>query len=389
MKCGVVKETYPAERRVALVPAVLGPLAKAGITTLVETGAGLAAGFSDAAYRDQGATILARREEVFAAADLLVQVRAVGANPEAGITDLGLVRAGQSIVAFCEPLGSPEALQQFSARGVSVFSMEMIPRITRAQSMDALSSMATLAGYKAALLAAAALPKMFPMMTTAAGTLLPARALILGVGVAGLQAIAASRRMGAVVEAYDVRPDVKDQVQSLGAKFLDLPLETSGAQDAGGYAKAFDESFYRRQRELLTAALARQDVVISTAAVPGRKAPILVTKEMVEGMQPGSVIVDLAAERGGNCELTRLGETVVHHGVTILGPDNLPSTVPFHASQMYAKNVASLLTHLVKEGKLQLDMEDEITRETLVVRDGEIVHPRVREALERGAAAGR
>jgi NAD(P) transhydrogenase subunit alpha len=385
----VVKETYPAERRVALVPAVLGPLAKAGITTLVETGAGLAAGFSDAAYRDQGATILARREEVFAAADLLVQVRAVGANPEAGITDLGLVRAGQSIVAFCEPLGSPEALQQFSARGVSVFSMEMIPRITRAQSMDALSSMATLAGYKAALLAAAALPKMFPMMTTAAGTLLPARALILGVGVAGLQAIAASRRMGAVVEAYDVRPDVKDQVQSLGAKFLDLPLETSGAQDAGGYAKAFDESFYRRQRELLTAALARQDVVISTAAVPGRKAPILVTKEMVEGMQPGSVIVDLAAERGGNCELTRLGETVVHHGVTILGPDNLPSTVPFHASQMYAKNVASLLTHLVKEGKLQLDMEDEITRETLVVRDGEIVHPRVREALERGAAAGR
>ncbi|HEY4312655.1 MAG TPA: Re/Si-specific NAD(P)(+) transhydrogenase subunit alpha [Pirellulales bacterium] len=385
----MVKETYPAERRVALVPAVLGPLAKAGITTLVETGAGLAAGFSDAAYRDQGATILARREEVFAAADLLVQVRAVGANPEAGITDLGLVRAGQSIVAFCEPLGSPEALQQFSARGVSVFSMEMIPRITRAQSMDALSSMATLAGYKAALLAAAALPKMFPMMTTAAGTLLPARALILGVGVAGLQAIAASRRMGAVVEAYDVRPDVKDQVQSLGAKFLDLPLETSGAQDAGGYAKAFDESFYRRQRELLTAALARQDVVISTAAVPGRKAPILVTKEMVEGMQPGSVIVDLAAERGGNCELTRLGETVVHHGVTILGPDNLPSTVPFHASQMYAKNVASLLTHLVKEGKLQLDMEDEITRETLVVRDGEIVHPRVREALERGAAAGR
>jgi NAD(P) transhydrogenase subunit alpha len=267
--------------------------------------------------------------------------------------------------------------------------MEMIPRITRAQSMDALSSMATLAGYKAALLAAAALPKMFPMMMTAAGTLLPARALILGVGVAGLQAIAASRRMGAVVEAYDVRPDVKDQVQSLGAKFLDLPLETSGAQDAGGYAKAFDESFYRRQRELLTAALARQDVVISTAAVPGRKAPILVTKEMVEGMQPGSVIVDLAAERGGNCELTRFGETVVHHGVTILGPDNLPSTVPFHASQMYAKNVASLLAHLVKEGKLQLDMEDEITRETLVVRDGEIVHPKVREALERGAPVGR
>jgi NAD(P) transhydrogenase subunit alpha len=373
MKCGVVKETYPGERRVALVPAVLAPLAKAGITLVIESGAGLAAGFADESYRAQGATIVPRREEVFATADLLVQVRALGANCEAGITDLGLVRTGQAIIAFCEPLGAPEALQQFSARGVTVFSMEMIPRITRAQSMDALSSMA----------------KMFPMMMTAAGTLLPARALILGVGVAGLQAIAASRRLGAVVEAYDVRPDVKDQVQSLGAKFLDLPLETAGAQDVGGYAKAFDESFYRRQRELLMAALVRQDVVITTAAVPGRKAPTLITTDMIEVMQPGSVIVDLAAERGGNCELTKLGETITHRGVTILGPDNLPSTVPFHASQMYAKNVASLLLHLVKSGKLEIEMEDEITRETMVVRDGEIVHPKVREALERNAAAVR
>jgi NAD(P) transhydrogenase subunit alpha len=385
MKCGVVKETYPGERRVALVPAVLAALAKAGINCLVESGAGEAAGFSDQAYLDQGAELVPTREQVFAAADLMVHVRALGANCEAGITDLGLVRRGQTLVGFCDPLGAPEALVQFSARGVTALSMEMIPRITRAQSMDALSSMAMLTGYKAVLLGASALPKMFPLMMTAAGTLLPARALVLGVGVAGLQAIATARRLGAVVEAYDVRPDVKDQAQSLGAKFLDLPLETQGAQDAGGYAKAFDESFYRRQRDLLLGALGRQDVVITTAAVPGRKAPILITTEMVEAMHAGSVIVDLAAERGGNCELTRLGETVVHQGVTVLGPDNLPATVPQHASQMYAKNVASFLALLVKEGKLQLDLEDEITREALVVREGEILHPKVLEALERNA----
>jgi len=383
MKCGVVKETYPGENRVALVPAVLSLLTKTGLSCLIESGAGLAAGFGDPAYQEQGGTVLARRAEVFAAAEVLIQVRALGANCEAGITDLGLLRAGQVIVAFCDPLGMPAAVQQFAARGVTVFSMELIPRITRAQSMDALSSMATLAGYKAALLAASTLPKMFPMMTTAAGTLLPARALVLGAGVAGLQAIATARRIGAVVEAYDVRADVKDQVQSLGAKFLDLPLETGGAQDAGGYAKAYDETFYRRQRDLLLAALARQDVVITTAAVPGRKAPILITTDMVEVMQPGSVIIDLAAERGGNCELTRLGETVLHRGVTILGPDNLPSTVPFHASLMYAKNVSTFLAHLMRDGKLHIDLEDEITRETLVVRDGEIVHPKVRQALER------
>ncbi len=300
-----------------------------------------------------------------------------------------MLRNGQTLISFCDPLGAPEALAQFAARGVAIFAMEMVPRITRAQSMDALSSMATLAGYKAALLAASSLPKMFPMMMTAAGTLLPARVLILGVGVAGLQAIATARRLGAVVEAYDVRPDVKDQVQSLGAKFLELPLEAAGAQDAGGYAKAFDESFYRRQRELLLGALARQDVVITTAAVPGRKAPLLIDAEMVAAMAPGSVIVDLAAERGGNCAVTRLNETVVHQGVTVIGPDNLPSTVPNHASQMYAKNVTSLLVHLVKEGKLRIDLDDEITRETLVARDGKAVHPKVREVLERGGGPQR
>jgi NAD(P) transhydrogenase subunit alpha len=383
MKCGVVKETYPGERRVALVPAAQAALTKAGISCTIESRAGTLAGFSDAAYREAGATIARSRQEVFAAADLVVQVRTMGANIEAGITDLGLVRAGQAIVGFCDPLSAPEVLQQYASRGATILSMEMVPRITRAQSMDALSSMATLAGYKAVLLAAEALPKMFPMMMTAAGTLVPARVLVLGVGVAGLQAIATARRLGAVVEAYDVRPEVKDQVQSVGAKFLDLPLATAGAQDAGGYAKAFDESFYQRQRELLTAALARQDVVISTAAVPGRKAPTLVTADMVERMPPGSVIVDLAAERGGNCELTRLGETIVSGSVTILGPDNLAATVPYHASQMYSKNVTSFLLHLVKGGKLALDLEDEITRETLVARDGKIVHPKVLEAIER------
>ncbi len=385
MKCGVVKETYPGEQRVAVTPALLPVLAKSGISCLVEAGAGQNAGASDQAYEQQQATILARRADVFAAADLLVQVRALGANCEAGMMDLGLLRPGQIMVAFCDPLGMPAAVQQYAARGVTVFSMELIPRITRAQSMDALSSMATLAGYKAALLAASTLPKMFPMMTTAAGTLLPARVLVLGAGVAGLQTIATSRRIGAVVEAYDVRADVKDQVQSLGAKFLDLPLEAGAAQDAGGYAKSFDEAFYRRQRDLLLSALARQDVVITTAAVPGRKAPILITADMVDVMQPGSVIVDLAAERGGNCELTRCGETVQHRGVTILGPDNLPSTVPAHASQMYAKNVSTFLAHIIKDGKLTIDLDDEITRETLIVRDGEIVHPRVRQALESGS----
>ncbi len=381
MKCGVLRETYPGERRVALVPGVLKSLAKAGVTCVIQSGAGLSAGFPDALYSEQGATILPTREEVFAQADVVVQVRGMGANSEAGITDLGLVRSGQVFIGFFDPLSAPEVLLQFAARGATILAMEMVPRITRAQSMDALSSMATLAGYKAALLAASALPKMFPMMMTAAGTLLPARVLVLGVGVAGLQAIATSRRVGAVVEAYDVRPDVKDQVQSLGAKFLELPLTAEGAQDAGGYAKAFDEAFYRRQRELLTAALARQDVVITTAAVPGRKAPILVTREMVEVMPPGSVIVDLAAERGGNCELTERGATVEHHGVTILGPDNLPSTVPNHGSQMYAKNVTALLLHLVADGKIQLDADDEITRESLVARGGEITHPKLRELV--------
>ena len=381
MLAGVVKESLPGERRVALVPASVPPLVKDGWEVVIEPSAGAEAGFTDAAYQEKGARIAADRAEVFAQADVLLQVRALGANLEQGVTDLGLIRQGQVLIGFCDPLTAPAAAQQIAARGGVLFAMELIPRITRAQSMDALSSMASIAGYKAVLLAAAALPKMFPMMMTAAGTISPSKVFVVGAGVAGLQAIASARRMGAVVEAYDVRPVVKEQVESLGAKFLDLPLETAAAQDQGGYAKQLDESVYARQRELMLKAMAANDVVITTAAIPGKKAPTLVTAEMVRAMAPGSVIVDLAAERGGNCELTRPGETVVEGGVTILGPTNLPATVPLHASQMYARNVVTFLSHLAKGGKFEFDLSDEITRDTLVTRDGEVVHPRVREAL--------
>lgn len=380
MRIGIAKETFPGEERVALIPASLPALAKAGLETMVERGAGAAAGFPDQAFADKGAKVVADRSQVFAA-EVIVQVRALGANLAAGITDLELLRPGQVVIGFCDPLAQPDAAQQIAARGALLFAMELIPRITRAQSMDALSSMATIAGYKAVLLAAEALPKMFPMMMTAAGTISPAKVLVVGAGVAGLQAIASARRMGAVVVAYDVRPAVKEQVESLGAKFLDLPLETAGMEDKGGYAKELDEERLRRQRELMLKAVAANDVVITTAAVPGRPAPKLITAEMVQAMSPGSVIVDLAAERGGNCELTQPGKTVEVGGVKILGPENLPATVPYHASQMYAKNVSTLLLHLVKHGKLELNLDDEITRETLVTRDGEIVHPRVRQAL--------
>jgi H+-translocating NAD(P) transhydrogenase subunit alpha len=305
----------------------------------------------------------------------------VGANPATGAEDLRRFRNGQASLGFQRPLGNPEALQQLAATGATVFAIELMPRITRAQAMDALSSMSTAAGYTAVLLAASTLPKMFPMMMTAAGTITPARVLIVGVGVSGLQAIATAKRIGAVVSAYDVRPAVKEQVQSLGAKFIELPLETGEPEDAGGYARAQDEAFYRRQRALMAKAVGESDVVITTANVPGRKAPVLLTGEMVAGMNPGSVIVDLAAERGGNCELTKAGETVVAHGVSIIGPVNVPSMVPFHASQMYSSNITAFFTHMVKDGKLNLDLADEITRETLVARDGQVVHPRVREAL--------
>jgi H+-translocating NAD(P) transhydrogenase subunit alpha len=378
---GVPKESYPGERRVALVPVVIPNLAKAGFQVVVEAGAGEAAGYPDAVYVEKGASILPGRAAVFGGADIIVQVLCYGSNDIAGKADLLLLRRGQLLIGFLQPLGSAEILQQIAQTGVTSYAVELMPRTTRAQSMDALSSMATIAGYKAALFAADTLPRLFPMMTTAAGTVTPARVLIIGVGVAGLQAIATARRLGAVVSAYDLRPAVKEQVQSLGARFVELPIEAKNAQDARGYGTAQDETFYAKQRELLGRVIAESDVVITTAVVPGRKAPILVTADMVKGMAPGSVIFDLAAERGGNCELTRPGETIVEHGVTIIGRTNVANEVPYHASQMYARNLTSFLLNLVKDGKVRPPSEDDIIRETMLTHDGEIVNARVREFL--------
>ena len=390
MIVGVAKEAYPGERRVALVPAVVPSLTKAGFEVAVETGAGMAAGYPDALYSEKGAKIVATRGELFGTADIILQVLGPGANDITGSADLALYRKGQVVVGFLRPLGSAEDTGRLAATGVTSFAVELVPRITRAQSMDALSSMATVSGYKAVLMAANTSPRLFPMMTTAAGTITPARVLIVGVGVAGLQAISTARRLGAVASAYDIRPAVKEQVQSLGGKFVELPIEAQAAQDARGYGTQQSEEFIQKQRELLAQTVAGSDVVITTAVVPGKKAPVLVTADMVRGMAPGSVIVDLAAERGGNCELTKPGETSVQHGVSIVGAINLAGTVPFHASQMYARNVMTLLTYLAKDGKLQYNMQDEITRETMLTRDGEIVSARVREFFKMPAlvAAG-
>lgn len=381
MIIGVPKETFPGEKRVALIPAIIPSLQKGGMEVHVESGAGVESGYPDAAYTEKGGTIVASRRELFERARIVVQVRTLGANPEHGRADLPMMQRDQVIVGIAEALSNPQAIGELQTQHVRAFAMELMPRITRAQSMDVLSSMGTVSGYKAVLMAANALPKMLPMLMTAAGTVTPAKVFIIGAGVAGLQAISMARRLGAAVEAYDVRPAVKEQVLSLGAKFVDLPLDVGDAQDKGGYAKAQDEEFYRRQRDLLTKVLTSSDVVITTAAVPGKKAPILITADMVAGMSPGSVIVDLAAERGGNCALTKLNETVVEHGVTIIGTENLASLVPYHASQMYSKNIATFLLHLVKKGELTLDMEDDITKDTLLTRDGEIVHPHVRTLL--------
>lgn len=373
---GVPRESCAGERRVALTPKACEALAKAKLQVIVERGAGQEAGFLDEDYVAKGAQ-LGSRAEVFAAATVIVQAKTYGSNPDHGAEDLALLRPGQLLIGFGDPLTSTSQNAALASAGVSFFAMELVPRITRAQAMDALSSMASIAGYEAVLLAAAALPKIFPMMMTAAGTITPAKVLILGAGVAGLQAIATARRLGAVVSAYDLRSAVKEQIESLGAKFVVLDLDTGGGEGGGGYAKAMDEAFYRRQRELLTEVIREQDVVITTAAVPGRKAPILVTTQMAEAMAPGSVIVDIAAERGGNCELTRVGETVVHKGVSVIGPANLPSRAPFHASQMYATNLVNLLKLITKDGELNINMEDEIVRESLVTHGGKIVHPRL------------
>ncbi len=389
MIVGVVKESFPDEHRVALIPSSVPPLVKSGFEVIVESGAGAAAGYPDAQYQEKGVRVLPSREEVFAGLNILVQVRTLGANPEAGRPDVGLLRAGQVVIGLAEPLTSPEAVKALAEAGVTLLAMELIPRITRAQSMDALSSQASIAGYKAVVLAADELGKMFPMMMTAAGTIQPAKVLVIGAGVAGLQAIATAKRLGAVVSGYDVRPAAKEQVESLGARFIQLPLDTTGAETKGGYAKEQSEEQLRKQRELMARIVAESDVVITTAAVFGKKAPLLITADMVRKMQPGSVIVDLAAEFGGNCELTQDNRTVVDSGVTIVGAANLPSLVPYHASQTYANNLVKFLQHLMdKEKQFRIDAGDEITRETLVCRDGQIVNPRVREAVGLPAASG-
>ncbi len=388
MKVGVPRESYPGERRVALVPAVIPALSKAGLEIVVEAGAGAEAGFPDAEYRARGAQILAGRDQVFGAADIIVQVLCHGSNDRTGAQDLPLFRRDQVLIGFLRPLGSIDTIRDIAERGVTSFSVEMMPRTTRAQNMDALSSMGTICGYKAVVVAANLLPRMFPMMMTAAGTITPARALIIGAGVAGLQAIATAKKLGAVASAYDLRPASREQVQSLGGRFVELDLEAKDAEDARGYGRAQDESFYTRQRELLGRVVAASDVVIAAAVVPGKKSPVLVTREMVAGMAPGSVIVDLAAERGGNCELTQPGERIVEHGVTIIGWLNLASTVPYHASQMYARNVSAFLVHLVKDGKLELNVKDEITRETLLTHGGAIVNARVLDFFSVPAASG-
>ena len=387
MIVGVPRESFPGERRVALVPAVIPTLAKAGMEVVLESSAGLEAGYPDADYVAKGAKILPTRAEVFRAADIITQVLCYGSNDRTGKADLPFFRSGQILIGFLRPLGSVETITDIASKGVAAFSVELMPRTTRAQSMDALSSMATICGYKSVLIAADTLPKIFPMLTTAAGTITPARVLIIGCGVAGLQAIATARRLGAVVSAYDLRPAVKEQVHSLGGRFVELPIEVKDAQDERGYARAQGEDFYRRQRELLGKVVAESDVVITTAVVPGKAAPVLVTKEMVAGMAPGSVIVDLAAERGGNCELTKSGEQISVNGVAIIGSLNLASTVPYHASQMYARNLTAFLLLLVKDGKLNLNTSDEIIRDTLLTQSGEVVNVRLREFFKLPALA--
>lgn len=379
IRVGVPKESFPGERRVALIPRTGEALKKTGVSVVIESGAGAEAGFPDQQYQQRGIEIADRAEVL--ASEVIAQVRTVGANAVAGRADLSMLKRGQLLIGFAEPLTSVQESAELAQAGVSLLAMELIPRITRAQSMDALSSMATIAGYESVLLAASALPKLFPMLMTAAGTITPAKVFILGVGVAGLQAIATARRLGAVVSAYDVRPAVREQVESVGAKFIALEVTANNSEDKGGYAKAMDEDFYRKQAELLISVIREQDVVICTAAVPGRRAPTLITAGMVSVMMPGSVIVDVAAERGGNCALTLPGETVVREGVSILGPLNMPSLAPYHASQMYSSNICALLKLVLKNGQIALDKEDEIIREALVTHGNDVVHPRIAELL--------
>ncbi len=378
MIVGVVKETYPDERRVALVPGVLPYITKRNAEVMVEAGAGLSAGYTDAEYEEKGAKIVSDRAEIFAKADIVCMIRAYGANTENGAGDLDLYRKDQIIIGCSEPLTAQEPIDKIAATGVKLFALELIPRTTRGQAMDVLSSQATVAGYYCVALSQTVLPKMFPMMMTAAGTIKPAKAFVIGAGVAGLQCIASAKKAGAVVYAFDVRPEVKEQIESLGGKFVEI--EVADARGEGGYARELTDEEKKKQQELMAEQIAESDVVITTAAVPGKKAPMLIPADVARRMHTGSVIIDMAAERGGNCELTKAGETIVENGVTIIGPTNIPSKLPYHASQMFAKNVQNLLDLLItKEGELELNMEDEIIVGTLECDGGEIIHPIARE----------
>jgi H+-translocating NAD(P) transhydrogenase subunit alpha len=377
---GVLKETFPGERCVGIVPKTVEVLKKSDMTVLMEPAAGTEAGYADELYLSRGASF-APRDEIWAKADIIVQFRGLGTNPQEGRADLPGMRPGQIVLGLGEPLTAAREAADLAARGVSFFALELIPRTTRAQSMDVLSSLATISGYEAVLLGATALAKIFPMLMTAAGTITPAKVFVIGAGVAGLQAIATAKRLGAVVSAYDVRAAVKDQIISVGAKFVSLEVEAGQSEDKGGYARAMDEAFYKRQRELMLEVVKENDIVITTAAVPGKRAPILITREMVEAMAPGSAIVDVAAVRGGNCELTQPGETVHHNGVTILGPTNFASMAPYHSSQMFSANVATFLKHLNDFLPLEAIPADDIVSETLVTHGGEVVNARVREIL--------
>jgi len=379
---GIPSEIKAGEKRVAMSPANVQSLTDKSVKVFIQADAGSAAGYPDAEYTAAGATVTADRAEIFASADIILQVQSFGSNNDNSDGDLALLRSGQLVIGMMDPLASPQAAQAVAKTGATAIALELVPRISRAQSMDVLSSMATLAGYKAVLMGASAAPRIFPMLMTAAGTLQPARVLIMGVGVAGLQACATAKRLGAVVEAYDVRPAAREQILSVGAKPVELDLDTGESEGAGGYAKEQGEDFLRRQRELMTEVVAQQDIIITTAAIPGAKSPILVTEDMVKAMKPGAVIVDLAAERGGNCDLTKQGETVVVHDVTILGPENVPSDLAFHASQMLGKNMQTLLELIVDEaGNLNLDFNDEIVAGTVVAHEGEIPHPHMRKLL--------
>ena len=382
MIIGVPKEICPGEQRVALTPAnVSALLKKQGVEIIIERGAGDIAGYPDSTYEAAGAKLV-DRDEVFSSAQVVLQVQTPGSNIKNGDEDLNKLKEGQVLIGMTDPLANPQFAQSLAEKKVSGLALELVPRITRAQAMDVLSSMAMIAGYKCVLLAATESQRMFPMNMTAAGTMKPSRVFIMGAGVAGLQACATAKRLGAVVEAYDVRPAAREQILSVGAKPVELDLDTGEAEGSGGYAKAQGEDFLKRQRELMKEVIKEMDVVITTAAVPGAKSPILVTEEMVKAMKPGSVIVDLAAERGGNCDLTKAGETVVENGVLIIGPTNVPSSVPFHASQMFGKNIENLLNLLLDDnGDLQLDFEDQIVTDTVISHDGDVPHARLREML--------